>query len=257
MMKRKGESRGGEKERIVVEVYRIEEYCTVYVIPAKMSYVKEEISAVLSEVRAITQTLSKQAADREVDTVLRKIKETGTAFDVGLRMNTEGRWYERKVAQQLYTRWSQQYANLLFIEDPFDESEPHPHNDDSVFLHHSNTVLLFSRYLASDVLRIGEWAALLQQNSHHTSSSSSYGVCLKLSESGLVSDLVDAVLVSRHHSVPFLMVSLETDGFEGNTQTVVDIALGSGVDFLKIGPINSPSGSSAINHLLRLYYSFP
>jgi enolase len=219
-----------------------------------MSNVKEEISAVLSEVRAITQTLSKQA-DREVDTVLQKIQETGTEFDVGLRMNTEGRWYERKVAQQLYTRWSQQYANLLFIEDPFDESEPHPHND-SVFLHPSNTVLLFSRYLASDVLRIGEWAALLQQNRHHTSSSS-YGVCLKLSESGLVSDLVDAVLVSRHHSVPFLMVSLETDGFEGNTQTVVDIALGSGVDFLKIGPINSPSGSSAINHLLRLYYSFP
>ena len=231
--------------RLVLEGYRIPDFCTVYVIPPSppAGSTEDALHAVLSQVLAISHTLSKQP-HTQVDTVIRTIEDFGSSFDIGLRMHTDGLWYERKVALHLYSIWSHQYPQLLFIEDPFDESDPH---QDTIPFHQNqhSPFILFSRYLASDVLRIGEWAA-----SHPPRS----GLCLKLNESGLISNLVDAVRVSREHSVPFLMLGLETDGFEGNPQTIVDIALGTGVDFLKIGRIHSHSGSSAINHILRLYY---
>lgn len=157
-------------------------------------------------------------------------------IEFGVKIRTDGPWYEQNRGRILnvYKSWVERYDSLLFIEDPLDETE------DPVPISRA----VWSRYVASDPSRLGAWI------NRYTSGSTPAGVCIKLSETGLVTDAVDAVRIATDAGLPLIMTSVESP-YEGNPETVVDFAVGAHVPFLKIGRIDTPQGSAALNTILQ------
>ena len=53
-----------------------------------------------------------------------------------------------------------------------------------------------------------------------------------------------------------VMVGVESEGgYDGNVCSVVEVALGMGVEYVKIGKVESPEGSGAVNCLLEIFYN--
>ena len=86
------------------------------------------------------------------------------------------------------------------------------------------------------------------------------GICVRLHETGLLTDAIDAIRLAMQESQcndekslnPFFMVSLETDGYEGNPEMVVDLAVGAHAPYLKLGRLDSHQGAAAANRLLEI-----
>ena len=240
--------------RIVVEVYRIPEFCTVYVIPKAEEYDKSVLS-VLARMYTLTKDLSKTTLSTVESVLEYLINKSNESVSTGLRMHTDGEWYQdRKVAENMYRTWAERYkSSLRFIEDPFDETDDHripfqlpPGCGD--------THMVYGRYIASDIHRLGEWLVTNRRLAL------SDGICVRLHETGLLTDAIDAIRLAMQESQcndekslnPFFMVSLETDGYEGNPEMVVDLAVGAHAPYLKLGRLDSHQGAAAANRLLEI-----
>ena len=156
-------------------------------------------------------------------------------IDFGVKIRTDGPWYEqnRDRLANIYRSWVERYESLLFIEDPFDET------DDPLPVSRA----VWSRHVASDPSRLGAWIGRWYHDK-----SIPMGVCIKLSETGLLTDAVDAVRIATDAGLPLIMTSVETP-YDGNPDTVVDFAIGAKIPFIKIGRIDTPQGSAALNTL--------
>lgn len=235
--------------RMVVEVYRIPEFCTVYVIPKE----EAEVSSILARMHTLTKELSKTTWSN-LESVLDYLIEKWNHFvSIGLRMHTDGEWYQdRKLAEHMYRTWAERYkSSLLFIEDPFDETEPEPIVPFELPPGCGGTHIVYGRYIASDIHRLGEWLATCG-----SSSKSRKGVCIRLNETGIVTEAIDAIGLIREREEEemfMVMVSLETEGYEGNPEMVVDIAVGGGAGYLRIGRIEGEGVVvQGLNRLLEI-----
>ena len=231
---------------------------------------------------------------KNIDNLFDRLSEKGIEF--GIKIHTDGTWYDenRNKLSQIYKEWVKKYEScLLFIEDPFDETENENENnnnneeDEDVEYERRiiSSMCVWSRYIASDPSRLGEWIAGARNRSNRNRSNRSNsnisktttntttdgkgngsngssigsiggGVCIKLSETGLVTDTVDALCIARDAGIPFIMTSVEEGPYDGNPEMVVDIAIATRVPFIKIGRIDTPQGSSVLNHLLNRKKSY-
>lgn len=221
--------------RIVYELCEIPEVGVVYAVCPMFDPSNEaEVQNTLKSVFNAHRTFSKKEY-KNIDCLFDKLSETGIEF--GVKIRTNGPWYEqnRDKLASIYASWVER-SSLLFIEDPFDETETPP-------VPVSRAV--WSRHVASDPSRLGEWI-----DRWYRDKSTPAGVCIKLSETGLVTDAVDAVRIAKDAGLPLIMTSVESP-YDGNPETVVDFAIGAKIPFLKIGRVDTPEGSSALNTLLR------
>ena len=170
---------------------------------------------------------------KSADSLFDHLKNIG--IDFGVKIRTDGPWYEqnRDRLANIYRSWVERYESLLFIEDPFDET------DDPLPVSRA----VWSRHVASDPSRLGAWIGRWYHDK-----SIPMGVCIKLSETGLLTDAVDAVRIATDAGLPLIMTSVETP-YDGNPDTVVDFAIGAKIPFIKIGRIDTPQGSAALNTL--------
>ena len=223
---------------------------------------------------------------KNIDNLFDRLSEKGIEF--GIKIHTDGTWYDknRNKLRQIYKEWVKKYEScLLFIEDPFDETENENENnnnneedEDEYERRIISSMCVWSRYIASDPSRLGEWIDGARNSNRSNRSNSNIsrttdtttdgkgngssigsiggGVCIKLSETGLVTDTVDALCIARDAGIPFIMTSVEEGPYDGNPEMVVDIAIATRVPFIKIGRIDTPQGSSVLNHLLNRKKSY-
>lgn len=243
--------------RLVFEVYNIPDIGIVYVCPLDADL----LNVTLPMAYRVTKDLHNSTRnglhtlEQVMDHLFQQQQNHGmNLFEMGVKIQTDGTWYdERRGTIHLeYIRWIHKYGNsLLFIEDPFDEDEAYAECMKRVRVDKDSNVCSFvwSRYIASDIERLGKWLS-----TNHGSATRG-GVCVRLHETGLVTDVVDAIRLAKEASNGDIMVmlSLETEGYDGNPEIVADLAIGTQVPFLNVGRIDSPQGSAAINTLIRSF----
>lgn len=224
--------------RLIFEVYRVPDVGIVYICP----FEHQNISDLLNVVYRVTKDLQQKKYTNTLEHVLDHLLPLAhdLRFEMGVKIQTEGTWYEERHAtiHLDYIRWMEKYGeSLLFIEDPFDESESYEDciKRMAIMKTSSSCAFVWSRYIASDVERLGKW--LSTYNAHKEKLLFGGGVCIRLHETGLITEAIDSIRMMKEKEEVMVMMSVETEGYEGNEGMVMEVARGSGVGYVNVGRV--------------------
>lgn len=239
--------------RLVFEVYNIPNVGIVYICPLETpkpddldtntnNNNHQDIFNLVYRVTKDLQQTNTRNGLYTLEHVFDRLANDRGRFQMGVKIQTEGTWYEERRASVHvdYIRWMEKYGDsLLFIEDPFDESESYEDcmKRMAIMKTPSSCALVWSRYIASDVERLGKWLSMYKSTREEKPLCGA-GVCIRLHETGLITEAVDSIRMTKKSDntkdVVMVMMSVETEGYEGNGRMVEEVARGAGVGYLKV-----------------------